>query len=130
MGLSLLAEGFLRAHVPDTAWRPLVASLGYTVGFVVVTLGRQQLFTETTLTACLPLLHERTASMFVSVVRLWVVVLLANLLGGWLFAWTASHPSAFSPELRQAFSDLAREAVSEHPWNAFVRESSADGSSR
>ena len=121
MGLSLLAEGFLRAHVPDTSWRPLVASLGYTVGFVVVTLGRQQLFTETTLTACLPLLHERTASMFVSVVRLWVVVLLANLLGGWLFAWTASHPSAFSPELRQAFSDLAREAVSEHPWNAFVR---------
>jgi formate-nitrite transporter family protein len=94
MGLSLVAEGFLRAHMPDASWRPLVASLGYTVGFVVVTLGRQQLFTETTLTACLPLLHERTASMLVSVVRLWVVVLFANLVGGWLFAWTASHPSA------------------------------------
>lgn len=121
MGLSLVAQGLLRAHVPDTPWRPLVASLGYTVGFVVVTLGRQQLFTETTLTACLPLLHERTVSMLVRVVRLWVVVLLANLLGGWLFAWTASHPSAFSPELRQAFAELSREAVNHHPWDAFVR---------
>lgn len=121
MGLSLTAEGLLRAHLPDTPWRPLVSSLGYTLGFVVVTLGRQQLFTEATLTACLPLLHERTMPVLIRVLRLWVVVLVANLLGGWLFAWVAAHPSAFSPELRQAFSEIAHEAVSHEPWSAFIR---------
>jgi formate/nitrite transporter FocA (FNT family) len=121
MGLSLVAEGLLRAHLPDTPWRPLVASLGYTVGFLVVTLGRQQLFTETTLTACLPVLHERTWDMLRKAVRLWVVVLLANLVGTWLFAWAAAHPSAFDPALRQAFSDLAREAVARPPLDALVR---------
>lgn len=78
MGLSLTAEGLLRAHLPDTPWRPLVSSLGYTLGFVVVILGRQQLFTEATLTAGLPLLHERTMPMLARVLRLWVVVLVSE----------------------------------------------------
>jgi hypothetical protein len=30
-------------YLPDAAWRPLVANLGYSLGFLVV-LGRQQLF--------------------------------------------------------------------------------------
>ena len=34
------------------AWRPLVADLGYSVGFVMVVMSRQQLFTENTVTAC------------------------------------------------------------------------------
>jgi formate/nitrite transporter FocA (FNT family) len=121
MGLSLMAEGMMRAHLPDVPWRPLVSSLGYTVGFLAVTLGRQQLFTETTLTACLPLLHDRTLEMLRRVVRLWVVVLAANLLGAGLFAWTAAQPSAFGPEIRQAFSEIAQEAVSHDPWSALVR---------
>src|SRR4051812_45502265 len=39
MGLSLVAQGVLRLHLPDTPWRPLVVSAGYAVGFLVVTLG-------------------------------------------------------------------------------------------
>ena len=81
MGLSLIAQGLLRAHLPETGWRPLVVSAGYAVGFIAVTLGRQQLFIETTLTACLPLLHEKSPRIFRRVVQLWVVVLASNLLG-------------------------------------------------
>jgi formate/nitrite transporter FocA (FNT family) len=121
MGMSLLAEGLLRAHLPEAPWRPLLSSFGYTTGFVVVTLGRQQLFTETTLTACLPLLHERTMSMFARVIRLWLVVLIANLIGAGLFAWVAAHRAAFDPGLQAAFSAIAREAVERDPWSAFVR---------
>ncbi len=47
MGFSLIAEGLLRAHLPDVVWRPLIVKLGYALGFLVVILGRQQLFTET-----------------------------------------------------------------------------------
>src|SRR4051794_23768198 len=50
IGFSLVAEAALHAHLPDTAWRPLVSKLGYSVGFLIVILGRQQLFTENTLT--------------------------------------------------------------------------------
>jgi formate/nitrite transporter FocA (FNT family) len=46
---SLLAEGYLQSRLPDTPWRDLVVSLGYTVGFVIVILGNLQLFTETTI---------------------------------------------------------------------------------
>src|SRR3954453_15635744 len=50
MGFSLIAEGLLRAHLPDAPWRPTVAKFGYSLGFLIVVLGRQQLFTENTLT--------------------------------------------------------------------------------
>jgi formate-nitrite transporter family protein len=54
MGLSMLGEGVLRANLPEAPWRDLVSGFGYTAGFLFVTLGKQQLYTETTLTATLP----------------------------------------------------------------------------
>src|SRR5579862_9185537 len=45
MGFSLLAEALLAGHLPDTDWRPLISKLGYSAGFLIVILGRQQLFT-------------------------------------------------------------------------------------
>src|SRR6201996_6578643 len=34
MSFSLLAEAVLQQHIPDMGWRPLITSLGYSVGFV------------------------------------------------------------------------------------------------
>jgi len=59
LGLSLMAQGALRHHLPDAPWRPIVASIGYAAGFIALTLGRQELYTGNTLTAVLPLLHAR-----------------------------------------------------------------------
>jgi formate/nitrite transporter FocA (FNT family) len=56
MGFSLVAEGLLAAHLPNSPWTPLLSKFGYSVGFLIVILGRQQLYTETTLTVILPLL--------------------------------------------------------------------------
>src|SRR3954447_17937951 len=49
IGLSLIVQGEFHAFISDESVRRLVAPLGYTVGFLVVVLGRQQLFTENTL---------------------------------------------------------------------------------
>lgn len=49
MGFSFIAEALLMSHLPDAPWRPLISRLGYCVGFLIVILGRQQLFTENTL---------------------------------------------------------------------------------
>src|SRR5579863_4947470 len=60
MSFSFIGEGVLRRYLPDAPWRPLVVNLGYSFGFLIVIIGRQQLFTENTLTAVLPVLSKRT----------------------------------------------------------------------
>jgi hypothetical protein len=62
MGFSFIAEALLASHLPDRPWRPLLSRMGYCVGFLVVILGRQQLFTENTLTVILPLLLSLDAA--------------------------------------------------------------------
>jgi formate-nitrite transporter family protein len=111
MGFSLVAEALLRSSLPDAPWRPLIAKLGYSVGFLVVILGRQQLFTENTLTVVLPLLERRDLRSLAGVARVWAVVLAGNVVGALAFAWLIGRGDVFPPELRQAFLDLGREAM-------------------
>jgi len=112
MGFSLMIEGSLRAGLPAAPWRPLVAKLGYSAGFVIVILGRQQLFTENTLTPILPLLYRRNAETASNVARLWTVVLLSNLVGALAIACVLSQTSAFPREMRQVFGEIGLASVS------------------
>ncbi|MBD5633582.1 MAG: formate/nitrite transporter family protein [Candidatus Eremiobacteraeota bacterium] len=112
MGASLAGEGLIRSMLPDAQWRPLAVSFGYTLGFLIVVIGRQQLFTENTITAILPLLDDKDkGSKLLQVLRLWSVVLLANIAGAAAFAFAAAHTSIFSAEVRTTFGEIAREAV-------------------
>ena len=111
MGFSMIAEALLTSHLPRESWAPLVTKLGYSVGFLVVILGRQQLFTENTLTPILPLLQHKTLKTLRNVARLWSVVLVANLIGAMLVALVAAKTSAFEPETQSVFAELGREAL-------------------
>jgi formate/nitrite transporter FocA (FNT family) len=111
MGFSLVAEGLLRSRLPDAPWRDLVAHLGYTFGFLVVVLGRQQLFTENTLTPILPLLYHRDAATVGKVARLWGAVLAANIAATWVFAAVIAHAGVFGTEAQRAFAEVSRNAV-------------------
>jgi formate-nitrite transporter family protein len=111
MGFSFVGQALFRAHLPDAPWRPLLVSLGYPVGFLIVIGGRQQLFTENTLTAIIPLLSRRTLATLLRVVRLWAVVLAANLTGAHLFAWVVGNTPMFQPEVRDAMLSLAHKAA-------------------
>lgn len=106
MGFSFVAEALLRAHLPDQPWRPLIASLGYSVGFLIVILGRQQLFTENTLTVVLPLLSKKDVTTLLKMLRLWGVVLGSNLLGTFLFALCIGRVAFFDSPTRQAFTEI------------------------
>jgi formate/nitrite transporter FocA (FNT family) len=121
MGFSLVVQASLTAALPDGAPRRLVAPLGYTIGFLIVVLGRQQLFTENTLTPILPLLHNRDRSTLVNVARLWVVVLAANVLGTWFFAAILSHTAILGPQVASAAVNLARETVKSDFPDTFVK---------
>jgi formate/nitrite transporter FocA (FNT family) len=94
---SLLTEAFLRMRLPRTDWTELVVSLGYTVGFVIVILGKLQLFTESTVTAVLPFATHPTFRNLTRLFRLWSIVFVANLAGTFLVAYCS--PSRSSSDL-------------------------------
>jgi formate-nitrite transporter family protein len=109
MGCSMVAQGILEASLPDTPFRDLIAAFGYCLGFVFVTMGRQQLFTETTLTVVLPVLHGTHRVR--DVARYWSLLFVANILATVLFAAAAMIPGLFKPDTVQAFIELGRHAV-------------------
>jgi formate-nitrite transporter family protein len=121
MGFSLVMEGLLRHYLPDTPWRPVITKLGYSVGFLIVILGRQQLFTENTLTPILPLLTRRSRDVLLNVLRLWGVVLVANLLGALIFAWILGNTNVFDASIRRTFGEIGLEAVKEDFWTTLIR---------
>lgn len=106
MGFSFLSEALLMALLPVAPWRPLVSRLGYCVGFLIVVLGRQQLFTENTLTVILPLLIHKNLATLLRVVRLWTVVLASNLVGTYLFALVIGRVALFEPHVQATFTEI------------------------
>lgn len=112
MGFSMVSEALLRAHLPvDVPWLPLVSKAGYTVGFILVILGKQQLYTENTLTPVVPFMSHPTRQSLGQLLRLWVIVLLANLLGAFVFAWVCGRTDIFDPSVKGQFIQLGWEAL-------------------
>ncbi len=114
MGFSLVATGVIQSALPaNAAWTPLVANLGYTLGFLIVVMGRQQLFTENTVTAIIPLLDSRRKwSTLRTVARMWAIVLTTNLVGAAIFALLVAHTNSFSPGIKAAFLELGTTTLS------------------
>ena len=121
MSFSMIGQGLLMHYLPDEPWQPLVASFGYSLGFLVVILGRQQLFTENTLTPILPLMQEPNWKCLRNVGRLWGVVLTANLLGGVLVALAIAHSPAFEPAVKAEFARMGHTALSHDFGTTLVR---------
>jgi formate-nitrite transporter family protein len=121
MGFSFVAQALFRAHLPDQPWRPLIVNLGYPIGFLIVIIGRQQLFTENTLTAIIPLLARRNSTTFIRVLQLWAVVLAANLAGAHLFAWVVGNTPMFKPDVQAAMLSLAKQAADVSFGSAVLR---------
>lgn len=121
MGFSFLTQALLRSGLPDAPWAHLVASLGYSVGFVIVVLGRQQLFTESTLTAVLPSLTNRDIATARATLRLWGIVLAANILGTLVFAAAIHYANLFRPEVLPNLVELSRETVAHPFWTTLFK---------
>ena len=121
MGFSFIAQALLQSNVGEGPGGAAVASLGYAVGFMVVVLARQQLFTESTLTAALPALHDGEVATWLRVLRLWSLVFAANILGTWIIAAVLAFGHPLPPETAPALARLAAETVS-HPFlNTLLR---------
>ncbi|AUZ57839.1 Putative transport [Pseudomonas sp. XWY-1] len=111
MGLSLMAMGLFYARLPEGDGAQVVASIGYSAGFLAVILARQQLFTENTLTAVLPVMTAPTLANFGRLLRLWGVVLLGNLAGTLLVAWVMLELPIFDSKTDVAFLEVGRKVM-------------------
>lgn len=108
ISFSLLAQAILLTHLPDAPWRPLVVGFGYCVGFLMVVLGNQQLFTESTITVVLPFLKDSTWTNLWRVGRLWAIVLAANLAGTFIAALFCTFTPVLTPDLLQGMVEISR----------------------
>lgn len=112
MGFSFLCMALIQSALPEAPWRHLIASAGYTVGFVIVILARQALYTESTLSAVLPLLHRGDAKTLLALLRFWAVVLAANIVGAAMFGMLLLQEGLFSAEVGRSLQSIAAHAMS------------------
>jgi formate/nitrite transporter FocA (FNT family) len=121
MGFSMLARGLLHSHLGEYPGRFLIESVGYCFGFLVVILARQQLFTENTMTAVLPLMTNPSLRQFGLLLRMWSVVLAGNLVGAALFAYGVLHMQQFDRATEDAFVSFGREVMQNSPLQMFTK---------
>lgn len=112
LGLTFLAR-VIFTEVSGESSPGLAGNLLYPVGFLIIVLGRYQLFTENTLTP-VALVLVKLASV-ANTLRLWVVVLVANMLGALGVALLLAVSSVFDePQLALAL-EMGRSSI-EQDW--------------
>jgi formate/nitrite transporter FocA (FNT family) len=117
MGLSALGNAIAIAMLTPLGSSPTQAALFigkmfYPLGFIVVILGRSQLFTENTLYPVALVLAEKNHLR--NTLRLWAMVLPFNVLGALAFATLATRTSALPGPVVQWLIQLGLEA-GRHP---------------
>ncbi|UIL53519.1 MULTISPECIES: formate/nitrite transporter family protein [Pantoea] len=120
MGASLMAKGIFQVYLEGVPGAFLLENLGYTFGFVIVIMARQQLFTENTVTAVLPVMHKPTWGNVGLLLRLWGFVLLGNLIGTALAALAFNEMPIFDDATRQAFTDISMKVMENTPGEMFA----------
>ncbi len=117
MGLSGLGSALVLGLFGVSPTTHFVASMFYPIGFIVVIIGRAQLFTENTLYPVALVLSEKRELW--NTLRLWCTVLPANVCGALAFAALAARTSALPAETRNALVQLGMTAAHVSPSTIF-----------
>lgn len=119
MGASLLAKGIFHVQLEGVPGGFLLENLGYTFGFIIVIMARQQLFTENTVTAVLPVMQKPTLGNVGLLMRLWGVVLMGNIIGTGVAAWAFEYMPIFDEPTRDAFTKIGMDVMKNSPTEMF-----------
>ncbi len=119
ISISILAEGILHHLFANSPNQFVIENLGYTVGFVLVIVGRLQLFTENTLSVILPLLSKPSFNMGFCIARLWFIVFTANMFGTFLAAFFSFSLQSVPPELVEGMTAISEHYAKLSPSDAF-----------
>ena len=125
IGFSFVGQAYMQAGLPEASWSRLVDGFGYSLGFLIVILGQQQLFTETTLTALIPTLTQRNLSTLLRTLRVWAIVLGANLIGTFIFGFISAQHGVFAPNAYAAMETLSARTMAHPFWQTAVTAGAA-----
>lgn len=120
MGASLMAKGIFQVNLEGVPGAFILENLGYTFGFIIVIMARQQLFTENTVTAVLPIMHKPSGSNLLLLLRLWGIVLGGNLVGTALASLAFTHMPIFDQATRDAFVAISQKVMENSPGEMFA----------
>ncbi len=109
MGLSALGTAIAIGLLGNGPIASFCARMFYPLGFIVVIIGRAQLFTENTLYPVALVLAEKRHVL--KTLRLWSIVLPTNILGALAFAALASYTDALQPRAQAALVQLGMDAI-------------------
>lgn len=121
ISFSVLGEAIFRTYLPDVPASYLVENVGYSFGFLLVILGRMQLFTENTITTILPLVARRELACLLLVLRLWGLVLAANVVGAAAAAAFILWSGTMSEPMLVSIFELSEHATGFAPGTAFLK---------
>lgn len=121
MGFSFIGQGLLYSYTPQADWQTIVTSLGYSIGFLFVILGRQQLFTENTLTPVLEVLRVRNLITVARTLNLWFVVLVFNIVGTAVFALALAYFDVLDSGVDEGLAEITKAEYGASFGNMFVR---------
>lgn len=119
MSASFLAKGIFHVQFEGIPGGLVLENLGYTFGFIIVIMARQQLFTENTVTAVLPVMQSPTWGNFGLLMRLWSVVLFGNIIGTGVAAWAFEYMPIFDEATRDAFVKIGTGVMENNPLEMF-----------
>jgi len=120
MGAALLVKAIFHVKLDGIPGSYVLESFGYTFGFIIVILARQQLCTENTVTAVLPVMQNPTWKNGGLLLRLWSLVLLGNLIGTAIAAWAFEYMPIFDEATRDAFVEIGMEVMKNTPAARFA----------
>ena len=96
----------------------VLLGFAYPLGFIFVVIGRSELFTEHTTLAVIPVLN-RNASIK-SLLSLWLIIYVGNLLGGYVFSYIMSVlPEELEVIKTDVFEVLAVKLI-KYPWKIIL----------
>ncbi len=120
LGFAAMAVSFVVTTLPlgvDASVTRLAMGAVYPLGFIICILNRSELFTEHTALAVYPALDKKCS--FVSVLRLWALVLVGNLVGTLISAVLLSSADAIV-EAERGYIYVAHHLLSFSAYQTFI----------
>lgn len=110
IGFSILLMGVLFSLFENRISEPamqLLLALSYPLGFLFVIIGREELFTEQTTIAVIPVLNKKKGVK--SLFRLWAIVFVGNIIGCFIFGFIlATLPVEMEIIRPEAYQHIAK----------------------
>ncbi|MDB5670327.1 MAG: formate/nitrite transporter family protein [Alphaproteobacteria bacterium] len=118
---SVVAQAAIGRGMPEAPWKEAVTAFGYALGFMIVILGRMQLFTEQTMVAVLPFAKSPSLSCLGRVARLWSIVLVGNMVGAAGVAALVVFGRTQSPDMLSAMLRISAKLLDRSALDTFLQ---------